>query len=168
MCIRERFKEEPRFGNSTKHSDHLVDFSSRVPLFKYEDFAGKIDRARKGENNIFWPSKIKWFAQSSGTTNSKSKFIPVSNESLEECHYAASKDLLCMYLNNNEDSMLFAGKSLRLGGSKSPYKKNGTYYGDLSAILIDNMPIWFEYSSCLLYTSPIPRDQRGSSYAGCA
>ncbi len=123
------------------------DFSNRIPVFKYEDFSEKISRARKGENNIFWPSKIKWFAQSSGTTNSKSKFIPVSNESLEECHYAASKDLLCMYLNNNENSMLFAGKSLRLGGSKSPYKKNGTYYGDLSAILIDNMPIWFEYSS---------------------
>ena len=123
------------------------DFSNRVPVFKYEDFSDKIDRARKGENNIFWPSKIKWFAQSSGTTNSKSKFIPVSQESLDECHYAAGKDLLCLYLNNNEDSMLFTGKSLRLGGSKSPYEKNGTYYGDLSAILIDNMPIWFEYSS---------------------
>ena len=123
------------------------DFSNRVPVFKYEDFAEKIDRARKGENNIFWPSTIKWFAQSSGTTNSKSKFIPVSQESLDECHYAAGKDLLCLYLNNNEDSMLFTGKSLRLGGSKSPYEKNGTYYGDLSAILIENMPLWLEFSS---------------------
>ena len=123
------------------------EFTERVPVFKYEDFSEKINRARKGEQNIFWPTKIKWFAKSSGTTNSKSKFIPVSQESLEECHYDAGKDLLCIYLNNNEDSMLFAGKSLRLGGSKSPYEKNGTYYGDLSAILIENMPLWFEFSS---------------------
>ena len=123
------------------------EFTERVPVFSYEDFSEKINRARKGEQNIFWPTKIKWFAKSSGTTNSKSKFIPVSQESLEECHYDAGKDLLCIYLNNNEDSMLFAGKSLRLGGSKSPYEKNGTYYGDLSAILIENMPLWFEFSS---------------------
>ena len=75
-------------------------FSERVPVFSYEGFADKIDLARRGENNIFWSSKIKWFAKSSGTTNAKSKFIPVSDESLEDCHYAAGKDLLCMYLNN--------------------------------------------------------------------
>ena len=122
-------------------------FSERVPVFSYEEFSDKIDLARKGENNIFWSSKIKWFAKSSGTTNAKSKFIPVSDESLEDCHYAAGKDLLCMYLNNNPNSQLFTGKSLRLGGSKSPYEKNGTFYGDLSAILIDNMPFWAEFSS---------------------
>lgn len=99
------------------------------------------------ENIIYWPSPIKWFAKSSGTTNSKSKFIPVSTESLENCHYAAGKDLLCMYLNNNEGSQLFTGKSLRLGGSKELYKENGTVFGDLSAILIDNMPFWAEFSS---------------------
>lgn len=123
------------------------DFSKKVPVFSYENFSDKIELARKGENNIFWPTKIKWFAKSSGTTNSKSKFIPVSDESLEDCHYAAGKDLLCMYLNNNSDSQLFTGKSLRLGGSKTPYEKNGTFYGDLSAILIDNMPFWAEFSS---------------------
>ena len=122
-------------------------FSERVPVFSYEEFSDKIDLARKGKNNIFWSSKIKWFAKSSGTTNAKSKFIPVSDESLEDCHYAAGKDLLCMYLNNNPNSQLFTGKSLRLGGSKSPYEKNGTFYGDLSAILIDNMPFWAEFSS---------------------
>ena len=122
-------------------------FSDRVPVFSYEEFADKIDLVRKGKNNIFWSSKIKWFAKSSGTTNAKSKFIPVSDESLEDCHYAAAKDLLCMYLNNNPNSQLFTGKSLRLGGSKSPYEKNGTFYGDLSAILIDNMPFWAEFSS---------------------
>ncbi|WP_435134900.1 GH3 auxin-responsive promoter family protein [Formosa sp. A9] len=122
-------------------------FAERLPISTYEDYQDVIERARVGEQNIFWPSPIKWFAKSSGTTSAKSKFIPVSIESLEECHYAASKDLLCMYLNNNENSQLFTGKSLRLGGSKELYKENGTVFGDLSAILIDNMPLWAEFSS---------------------
>jgi hypothetical protein len=122
-------------------------FTDRVPVSSYEDYQKLIQRSRKGEHNIFWPTPIKWFAKSSGTTNAKSKFIPVSDESLEDCHYAASKDLLCMYLNNNEDSQLFNGKSLRLGGSKELYSENGTVFGDLSAILIDNMPFWAEFSS---------------------
>ena len=122
-------------------------FAERIPISTYEDHQANIERSRKGENNIYWPTPIKWFAKSSGTTNAKSKFIPVSNESLEDCHYAASKDLLCMYLNNNENSQLFTGKSLRLGGSKELYRENGTVFGDLSAILIDNMPFWAEFSS---------------------
>ena len=124
-----------------------TDFAKRIPITTYEDNESNYERARKGESNIFWPTPIKWFAKSSGTTNAKSKFLPVSNESLEECHYAASKDLLCLYLNNNPDSELFLGKSLRLGGSKELYKENGTVFGDLSAILIDNMPFWAEFSS---------------------
>lgn len=123
------------------------EFSERVPIVNYESIQPLIERSRNGEQNIFWPRPIKWFAKSSGTTNAKSKFIPVSTDSLEDCHYAASKDLLCMYLNNNEDAQLFTGKSLRLGGSKELYKENGTVFGDLSAILIDNMPFWAEYSS---------------------
>ena len=124
-----------------------ADFAKSVPVTTYEDNESNYERARKGESNIFWPTPIKWFAKSSGTTNAKSKFLPVSSESLEECHYAASKDLLCLYLNNNPDSELFLGKSLRLGGSKELYKENGTVFGDLSAILIDNMPFWAEFSS---------------------
>ena len=124
-----------------------ADFAERIPVTTYEDNESNYERARKGESNIFWPTPIKWFAKSSGTTNAKSKFLPVSNESLEECHYAASKDLLCLYLNNNPNSELFLGKSLRLGGSKELYKENGTVFGDLSAILIDNMPFWAEFSS---------------------
>jgi hypothetical protein len=115
--------------------------------FSYEDYQNLIERSRKGEHNIFWPKPIKWFAKSSGTTDAKSKFIPVSSDSLEDCHYAASKDLLCMYLNNNESSTLFNGKNLRLGGSKELYEENGTIFGDLSAILIHNMPFWAEFSS---------------------
>ncbi len=122
-------------------------FAARLPISNYEDCQANIERSRRGENNIFWPTPIKWFAKSSGTTSAKSKFIPVSFESLEDCHYAASKDLLCMYLNNNENSQLFTGKSLRLGGSKELYRENGTAFGDLSAILIDNMPFWAEFSS---------------------
>ncbi|PZQ79494.1 MAG: hypothetical protein DI548_14845, partial [Flavobacterium johnsoniae] len=105
------------------------------------------ERTRKGEQNVFWSTPIKWFAKSSGTTNAKSKFIPVSTEALENCHYKAGKDLLSLYLNNNEESQLFTGKSLRLGGSKQLYEDNNTFFGDLSAILIDNMPIWAEFSS---------------------
>lgn len=122
-------------------------FSERMPISTYEDLEPLIEETRKGAQNVFWNTPIKWFAKSSGTTNAKSKFIPVSAEALENCHYKASKDLLCLYLNNNEDSQLFTGKSLRLGGSKQLYENNNTFFGDLSAILIDNMPIWAEFSS---------------------
>ena len=127
--------------------DTYQQFAERVPIVSYEDIEPLIERSRRGEHNVFWPTAIKWFAKSSGTTNAKSKFIPVSTESLEDCHYKSSKDLLCLYLNNNENSQLFLGKSLRLGGSKELYKDNGTLFGDLSAILIDNMPFWAELSS---------------------
>ncbi len=123
------------------------EFIERVPVSTYEDIEPLIERTRTGEQNVFWNTPIKWFAKSSGTTNAKSKFIPVSNESLQNCHYNASKDLLSLYLNNNEESQLFTGKSLRLGGSKQLYEDNNTFFGDLSAILIDNMPIWAEFSS---------------------
>jgi len=123
------------------------EFTERVPIVNYELIEPLITRSRRGEQNISWPTEIKWFAKSSGTTNAKSKFIPVSNESLEECHYAGTKDLLCTYLNNNENAQLFTGKGLRLGGSKELYEENGTYFGDLSAIIIDNMPFWAEMSS---------------------
>lgn len=123
------------------------EFTERVPVSTYEDLEPLIERTRKGEQNVFWNTPIKWFAKSSGTTNAKSKFIPVSTEALENCHYKAGKDLLSLYLNNNEESQLFTGKSLRLGGSKQLYEDNNTFFGDLSAILIDNMPIWAEFSS---------------------
>ncbi len=122
-------------------------FRERLPIVSYEDIEPMIERTRSGEQNVFWPTSIKWFAKSSGTTNAKSKFIPVSEEALEDCHYNSGKDLLCLYLNNNENSQLFTGKSLRLGGSKQLYEDKGSFFGDLSAILIDNMPLWAEFSS---------------------
>ncbi len=122
-------------------------FRERVPIISYEEMEPVIERTRKGEQNLFWPTAVKLFAKSSGTTNAKSKFIPVSTEALEDCHFKSCKDLLCLYLNNNENSQLFTGKSLRLGGSKELYEDNGSFFGDLSAILIDNMPLWAEFSS---------------------
>lgn len=126
---------------------HYEQFAAALPVVTYEDVEPMIERSRQGQQNVFWPTEIRWFAKSSGTTNAKSKFIPVSEEALEDCHYKSAKDLLCLYLNNNPDSQLFTGKGLRLGGSKELYKHNGTYFGDLSAILIDNMPFWAEFSS---------------------
>jgi hypothetical protein len=135
--------KEHEFSSIKKYAT----FCERIPVSTYEELAPMIKQTRKGAQNVFWPTSIKWFAKSSGTTNAKSKFIPVSIESLEGCHYKASKDLLCLYLNNNEESQMFVGKSLRLGGSKQMYENNNTFFGDLSAILIDNMPVWAEFSS---------------------
>lgn len=123
------------------------EFANRLPLTDYSDWNQMIERSRQGENNIMWPTDIKWFAVSSGTTSGRSKYIPVSQESLDHCHYAATKDLLCMYLHNNPGSKLFKGKGLRLGGSKELDRSSGTAAGDLSSILIDNMPFWADYSS---------------------
>ena len=126
---------------------HYNDFKERLPTVTYEEIYEDIERNRKGEQNIFWRTPIKWFAKSSGTTNAKSKFIPISFESLEDCHYKAGKDMLSLYFNNNIDSQLLVGKCLRLGGSREIYENNDSYYGDLSAIMIDNLPFWAELSS---------------------
>ena len=126
---------------------HYNDFKERVPIVAYEDIYEDIERNRKGEQNIFWRTPIKWFAKSSGTTNAKSKFIPISFESLDDCHYKAGKDMLSLYFNNNINSELLIGKCLILGGSKDIYENNNSYYGDLSAIMIDNLPFWAELSS---------------------
>ncbi len=137
------------FGKLYDFSSILTydDFSKKIPIQKYETLEPLIERTRKGEQNVFWPSTIKWFAKSSGTTNSKSKYIPVSSEALEDCHFKAGKDMLCEYLYNNENAKLFAGKGLRLGGSSGVYEENNTYFGDLSAIIIENMPFWANFSS---------------------
>jgi len=144
-----RQAEETKFG---RHYDFesiksYNTFCERIPVATYEELEPLIERTRQGEQNVFWNEPIRWFAKSSGTTNAKSKFIPVSESALEDCHYKGSKDLLCMYLNNNEKSELFLGKSLRLGGSSQIYENNNTSFGDLSAILIENMPMWAEFSS---------------------
>lgn len=122
------------------------EFRNRVPINSYEDLKPYIDRLRKGEQSILWPEEIRWFAKSSGTTSSKSKFIPVSNASLEECHYKAGKDMLSLYVNNYPDTELFSGRGLVMGGSHTITEvDNSSYYdGDLSAILIQNLPFWVQ------------------------
>ncbi len=127
--------------------NNYEDFASKVPIQQYESIEPLIERCRKGEQNLFWPTKIKWFAKSSGTTNAKSKFIPVSDEAIEYCHLKAGKDMLGLYINNNENAELFNGKGLRLGGSSAVYEDNNSYFGDLSAIIIENMPFWADFSS---------------------
>ena len=144
-----QISKNTEFGKQHEFSsiDNYKTFAERVPSFTYEEYFPIINKTINGNQNIFWPEKIKWFAQSSGTTNSKSKFIPVSNSSLDNCHFKGGKDMLCLYLNNNENSNMFLGKSLRLGGSRKIYENNDHYFGDLSAILIDNLPVWAELIS---------------------
>ena len=110
--------------NSIKNYNN---FSERIPARTYEDFFPYLEKTINGKQNVFCSEKINWFAQSSGTTNSISKFIPVSNSALENCHFKAGKDMLCLYLNNNENSSIFSGKSLRLGGSRKIYENNNHY-----------------------------------------
>ena len=122
------------------------DYKKRVPIQDYEDVKKNVLRMKHGEQDVLWPGEVKWFAKSSGTTNDKSKFIPVSKESLENCHYKAGKDLLSIYCNNKENSRLFSGKSLVVGGSSQVNQfASDSYYGDLSAIIIRNLPFWVEY-----------------------
>jgi len=120
-------------------------FKERVPIQDYESLKPYINRLRKTEQNLLWPSEIKLFSKSSGTTSDKSKYIPVSQEALEECHFKAGKDVLTIYCNNNPNTEMFSGKSLTLGGSHQINDlSNNSYYGDLSAILIKNTPYWVE------------------------
>jgi len=123
------------------------EFCNRVPLNDYESLKPFIDRLRQGEQNVLWPTEIKCFAKSSGTTNDKSKFIPVSQEALEECHFKGGKDMLSIYCNSHPDTNLFAGKAIAMGGTHEIVEvNNDSYYqGDLSAILIQHLPVWVEY-----------------------
>lgn len=121
-------------------------FRQRLPVVDYEAIQDDVMRLRMGTQNIFWPSDIKWFAKSSGTTGDKSKFIPVSTEALEECHYNGGKDMLSLYCNNNPETLMFDGKGLTMGGSHQISEfDNETYYGDVSAIIIQNLPWWAEF-----------------------
>ncbi len=124
----------------------IDEFQRRLPVQSYEEVKVYIQRLRDGDYNLLWPGEIKWFAKSSGTTNDKSKFIPVSRESLEDCHFRGGRDNLAIYMQNNPDSKIFSGKGLTLGGShKIDNYSTQSYYGDLSAILIENLPFWTEF-----------------------
>ncbi|MEI6835914.1 MAG: GH3 auxin-responsive promoter family protein [Candidatus Falkowbacteria bacterium] len=133
--------------NSTKDlAAALRLFRLQVPLSSYDDLKPWIDRSRQGEIGVLWPGTVKWFAKSSGTTNDKSKFIPVTEDSLEECHYQGGKDTIALYVDRHPETKLFTGKTLSLGGSKREDELNSdNYCGDLSAILMDNLPFWAEF-----------------------
>lgn len=123
-----------------KSISNYEEFKSRVPVQTYEEIKSYVERLRGGEQNLLWPSNIRWFAKSSGTTNDKSKFLPVSKESLKDTHYRGGQDAVTIYLNQNPESRFFSGKGLILGGSHSPnFNMKHSLVGDLSAILIQNV-----------------------------
>ncbi len=121
----------------------VKDFKKNVPIHEYSDLKPYIERMMKGEENILWNTPINWFAKSSGTTSDKSKFIPISDESLKDIHFKASKDVLTNYYKNFPDSDLLTGKSLVVGGSHQVSNlQDDIQYGDLSAVLMQNTPFW--------------------------
>jgi hypothetical protein len=123
----------------------VKEYQNRFPVQTYEALMPYVNRLRNGETDLLWPGEIKWFAKSSGTTSAKSKFIPMSREALEDCHYRAAKDILAIYTSNYPDTRIFSGKSLTLGGSHRINQfSNDSLYGDLSAILLENAPFWVE------------------------
>lgn len=138
--------KETEYGQKFGFEDirNYEQFRQRVPVNTYGTLKPYIDRLRKGEQNLLWPSDIKWFAKSSGTTAGKSKYIPVSRHALEECHFKGGKDMLSIYINNHPDSLIFDGRSIGMGGSHNISDVNNEEYydGDLSAILIENLPFW--------------------------
>ncbi|MFB6341898.1 GH3 auxin-responsive promoter family protein [Saccharicrinis sp. FJH62] len=124
---------------------HIKTFQQRVPFHKYDDLKPDIERMIKGEANILWPKEVKWYAKSSGTTSDKSKYIPVSKDSMEDCHFKAGKDVYAIYTDIYPDNKVFSGKSLTLGGSHqvSPFSDR-SQVGDLSAIYLQHVPFFFD------------------------
>jgi len=128
-----------------RHITNYKEFSEKIPIQDYNSLKPYIERTMAGEQNVLWPTPITWFAKSSGTTDDKSKFIPVSKEALMDCHYKAGKDMYAIYYNLYPNANLVDGKSLVLGGSHQINKlSDNSYFGDLSAVLMQNLPIWAE------------------------
>lgn len=138
------------FGKTFGFSDiqSYEQYVERVPVHSYEKIFPYIDRLMRGEQSILWPTEIKWFSKSSGTTNARSKFIPVSQDALEDCHFKGGKDLLSIYVNNNPETRLFDGKGLAVGGSHQINEFDpsaSSYYGDVSAVIMQNLPHWAQF-----------------------
>lgn len=139
--------KDTEWGRKYEYSkiQSIEDFQKYVPLQSYDDVKPYVSRLREGEPNLLWPGEIKWFAKSSGTTSDKSKFIPVSKEALEDCHFRGGKDIMALYTYHHPNTKVFSGKGLTLGGSHTIDNfSNQSYYGDLSAILIENLPWWVD------------------------
>lgn len=138
------------FGKKYGFSDieTVTQYRQRVPIFTYEQLFPYIKRLMRGEQNILWPTEITWFSKSSGTTNQRSKFIPVSQEALAECHFKGGKDLISIYVNNFPETKLFDGKGLAVGGSHqiNEYDSSeSSFYGDVSAVIMQNLPPWAQF-----------------------
>ncbi|MEX2230778.1 MAG: GH3 auxin-responsive promoter family protein [Cyclobacteriaceae bacterium] len=138
------------FGKKYGFSDieTVAQYRERVPIFTYENLFPYIKRLMRGEQNILWPTEITWFSKSSGTTNQRSKFIPVSQEALQECHFKGGKDLISIYVNNFPETKLFDGKGLAVGGSHqiNEYDSSeSSNYGDVSAVIMQNLPPWAQF-----------------------
>lgn len=140
--------QEHKFAEINAEKDFeksLKLFRENTPLSSYDDIKPWITRARLGESDVLWPGTVKWFSKSSGTTSDKSKFIPVTKEALEDCHYRGGKDAYGIYIKRHPETKLLKGKTLSLGGSKRQDELNPeNYCGDLSAIVMDNLPFWAE------------------------
>ena len=132
------FAEDHDFASINSYDD----FRKKIPVRTYEEIFPYIKKLRNGAESILWPGKTKWFAKSSGTTNAKSKFIPFTEDALNDCHYKAGKDMLAIYCNNHPQTTVFDGKGLMLGGSMESNSIANYTDGDLSALLIDNFPFW--------------------------
>ncbi len=149
-CLRKlvRSARDTEFG--AKHNFSSInsydDFKKQIPLHDYESLKPSIERVRRGEQNILWPGETKWFAKSSGTTD-KSKFLPITKESLDGCHYNGGRDTITLHCVNNPETQLFTGKTLTLGGSRQTdlFGNHESYHGDVSAIVLQNLPVWAEY-----------------------
>lgn len=132
-----------------KSIKNIRQFQERVPVNDYSDLSPFIDRLLKGEENVLWPSHIKWFAKSSGTTSSTSKLIPVSQEALRNCHYRGGKDMIALYARNYPDTKIFSGKNLSIGGGQAnDFSDSSASYhkGNISAIVMQNLPVWAQFS----------------------
>jgi len=142
-----RTAAQTQFGQTYKFNSirHYKEYSQRIPCQTYEEFKPWISKALAGEGQVLWPSTLRWFAKSSGTTDDKSKFIPVTRESLQDCHYRASRDVLSFYTKCHPNHQLFNGKSLVLTGSTVPANGTKIRAGDVSGVLIENLAWWIHW-----------------------
>lgn len=125
----------------------IKQYQDRVPVSSYEDIYPSVERVLQGEQNVLWPSDVEWFSKSSGTTNARSKYLPITPESLEECHYRGGRDVMTIYAQNRPNTLVFEGKGLSIGGSlhENPFQENGGMVGDVSAVITKNLPAWADF-----------------------
>lgn len=143
-----RSAKDTEWGKKYDYSSirQINTFQERVPISTYEQLYPYIERCMRGEQNLLWNTPIFAFSKSSGTTNARSKFIPVSQEALQTCHYRGGKDMIALYVSQYPDTKVFSGKSLAIGGSyQTNHLNEKTYYGDVSAVIMKNLPFWAEY-----------------------